>query len=175
YFPVNPLLHAVYDLKDQTYGYLDTVGCFVFNLQGQPVFCFPNLGYPKYPSPDIAYTSFGQGVFFYRNDSLFTLEASFVDQIREKQIRDARLILPARMSPGDSIRLDLGMNKQVYTYLYKEDVTIKGRIYKDCIKIKMIEYWPETIYLGYIWLGNQIGVVKWMRTTGRTDELVNQY
>jgi hypothetical protein len=33
----------------------------------------------------------------------------------------------------------------------------------------MLTYWDDTVYLSYFWLQKNVGLVKWMRDTGRED------
>ncbi len=173
YFPVKPLGYYVYD-SDNEYGETDTNQCKLTKIKGIDVFYFAEC-YNKYSLISIDWTMFGAGLYFYRNDSLFTMEAEYEKDIQEKDPGDALLLLPAFMIPGDSIIINLNSHKNILTYLSREDVTIKGTTYYDCIKFKMLECWDDTIYLEYIWLKKDVGMIKWMRSTGRRDEFINLF
>jgi hypothetical protein len=174
YFPVNPSMYYVYDLNND-YGETDTNQCRSAMRQGQDIFYFAEC-YTQFPRlVSIGSTSFGSGLYFYRNDSLFTIETDYEKDIPEKEKEEAMLLLPSTMTAGDSsIIVDSIWNhRQVFTYLSCEDLTIKGTIHKDCIKIKILDYWDSTIYLSYVWLKKGTGLIKWMRATGHVDELIN--
>ncbi len=173
YFPVKASWYYVYDLNNG-YEETDTNQCKLTRLNGKEVFYFAEC-YSKYSLVSIGTEMFGEGIYFYRNDSLFTIEADYEKDVHEKKLKDALLLLPSYMKPGDSITLNSSRsNKKVITYLFKDNLEIKGKVYKDCIKIKILNYWDSgTIYLSYVWLKKDIGMIKWMRESGRIDELIN--
>lgn len=173
YFPPKPSFHYVYN-DNNGYGELDTNICKSLKLNRKDIFYFAEC-YNKFSIVSIGTTMFGPGIFFYQNDSLFTIEADYEEDIKEKKLGDAALLIPALIKPGDSSILDLGMNKQVFTFLKREDLRIGDLTHKDCIKLKIKEYWPDTIYIGYVWLKKAFGLVKWMRFTGRVEELVGSF
>lgn len=173
YFPSKPSFHYVYN-DNNGYGELDTNICKSVKLNRKDIFYFAEC-YNKFGIVSIGTTMFGPGIYFYQNDSLFTIEADYEEDIKEKKLGDAALLIPALIKPGDSSILDLGMNKQVFTYLKREDLKIGNITHKDCIKLKIKEYWPHTIYIGYVWLKKGFGLVKWMRSTGLIEELVGSF
>jgi hypothetical protein len=173
YFPIKSKGYYVYD-PNNSYGETDTNQCRTEILRGQDIFYFADC-YAKFGIASIGTEMFGKGIYFYRNDSLFTIEADYEKDIHEKELKDALLLLPSYMKPGDSVTLNSSqLNKKVITYLFKDNLETKGKVYKDCIKIKIISYWDSgTIYLSYVWLKKDIGMIKWMRETGRIDEFIN--
>ena len=173
YFPSKPSFHYVYN-DNNGYGELDTNICKSRKLNRKDIFYFAEC-YNKFGIVSIGTTMFGPGIYFYQNDSLFAIEADYEKDIKEKELEDAALLIPALIKPGDSSILDLGVNKQVFTFLKKEDLKIGGITHKDCIKLKITEYWPDTIYIGYVWLKKSFGLIKWMRFTGKVDEIVNSF
>jgi hypothetical protein len=175
YFKPDISKHKEYKGKFDDNGYKDTIGCRLGSVEGQTIFYFPEEGFDRYHLTDIETTMFGPGIYYYRNDSLFGIEAIYEADIAMKKLKDGGLLFPSIMRTGDSTVFERGENRQVYTYLFKEDVTVNGKLFKDCVKFKMLSYWPETIYISYIWFAKDIGMIKWMRETGRVDELVEQY
>ena len=85
------------------------------------------------------------------------------------------MLLPPTMVPGDSIVFEDDFCTKSYIYLKKENLTIGNTEYKDCIKLKIYSHYDDTIYNEYIWLKKGVGLVKWMRASGRIDELVNYF
>lgn len=173
YFPEKSKSHYVYT-NNNGYGESDTIECRSALLKNINVFYFAEC-YSKTQLISIGTSVFGPGIYFYKNDSLFAIEADFENEIAEKDPKSAALLLPAVMAPGYSVTFDFGLEKHIFTYLSNEDLTIENTIYKDCVKIKIIEQWPGTIYLGYVWLQKGKGMVKWMRSTGRIDSFVSEY
>ena len=173
YFPFKPSFHYVYN-DNNGYGELDTIICKSVKLISNNVFYFAEC-FNKFDVVSIGTTMFGPGIYYYQNDSLFTITADYEKNIKEKELGDPALLIPASIKPGDSSGLDLVTHKQVFTFLTKEDLTIGEVIYKDCIKLKIKEYWPETIYIGYVWLKKDFGLIKWMRFTGLVEEMVGAF
>jgi len=173
YLPVSPFTYYVYN-DNNGYGELDTNQCKTAVLQNQNIFYFAEC-YNKYDIVSIGTTMFGGGIYFYKNDSLFTIEADYEKEIPEKELTDAILLLPPSMIPGDSITCNFGdySKKLKFSYLKKEDIKIGTIVHHDCIKLKVIEQWPETNYLGYIWFKKNTGLIKWMRSTSRIDEMID--
>lgn len=191
YFPIDTAINYVYSSDWDNYQDKDTIGCKEAIYEGQKIFYFPYEGYESYDLVDIQTTMFGEGIYIYRNDSLFIVEAEDESDLKPDtsglllfdvpHIKDARLLMPVYMTPGDSIVVYRGYDtdpikkKQVYTYLTQHKIKIRDSIYKNCIKFKVINYSYLEITISYIWFCKGIGMVKWTRETGRTDELVNRY
>jgi hypothetical protein len=173
YFPNKPSSHYVYS-NNNGYGELDSNVCKSGKLNNQDIFYYAEC-FDRFGLFSIGTTTFGPGIYFYKNDSLFAVDADYEKDIPEKNIKNATLLLPSYMSTGDSVIFDKGLEKQTFTYLLNEDIEIGDIIHKDCIKFKIIDNWPDTMYIQYFWLQKDIGLVKWMRSTGRIDELVNQF
>ena len=173
YFPFKEFSHYVYS-NNNDYGELDTIVCKSAILNNQTIFYFADC-FNKYKVVSIGTTMFGPGVYFYRNDSLFAIQTDCEDDIKAKKINNASLLLPSHMSCGDSITFNYGLEKKIFTYLFQEDIKTDNYFYIDCAKFKIIEQWPDVTYIGYVWLKKDVGMVKWMRSTGRIDELVSPY
>jgi len=63
-------------------------------------------------------------------------------------------------------------NKQILLYAFrKENVSIDGKKIKKCLYMSIAEKWPDTTSFGKIWLHKKYGVVKWIRVTGRIEEI----
>jgi hypothetical protein len=173
YFPLKKNSFYVYT-NNNGYEELDTNVCKTKILENKEIFYFAEY-YNKFDIISIGSTMFGKGIYYFQNDTLFTIEADYEKDISEKQLLDSKILIPAYFKTGDSITINLESNQQKITFLRKEDLKMGDIVYKDCIKLKIIESWPETLYLEYVWLKKDIGLVKWMRATGRIDELVNQF
>jgi hypothetical protein len=176
YFPADTAMHYAYINNWVRDDNIDSMVCKSGMVEGQKIFYFAQEGYTKYPQLiEVNFNTFGEGIYFYRHDSLFVIKTDYEKDIEGKSLSQSQFIFPAYMKPGDSTTITDDSHKTVYTYLFKQSVKIGKTAYPECVKIKKIEYWDDTIYLSYIWLEQGIGVVKWMRETGRTDELIEKY
>ncbi len=155
YFPLKEFIHYVYN-PNNGYGELDTSICKSAKLADQNIFYFEDC-YKKYITPGFSIDGL---CYFYKNDSLFALEIIIAEDIAEININDALLLFPANMIIGDSVVMDLGMSKQTITLLAKEDLQINDTVIKDCLKFKTKDYWSDEIYIRYVWLQKDVGIVK---------------
>lgn len=174
YFPVEPCRYYVYNDIANQYGETDTNQCRVSKLQGYDIFYFAEC-YSKFSIISIGTKMFGSGIYFYRNDSLFTIDANYEKDIPKKELKNAVLLLPDYMKPGDSVVSATDRETTVITYLSRDDLQIKNTLHKDCIKLKIIDSYRETVYISYVWLKKGVGMIKWMRSSGRIDELLDHY
>lgn len=174
YYPLVEGRNYISRVPDNIFGETDTTKCRVTNLQGREVYYFAEC-YSRYDLYAIDITQFGEGLYYYRYDSLFTIEADYEKDIQEKELQDAVLLLPAVMKAGDSTVSDNIFRRRVITMLRKEEIKAGNKLYNDCIKLKILDYYPGTVYIEYVWLCRNIGQVKWMRGTGRVDEVVNWF
>lgn len=174
YYPLVADRNFITQVPYNSYGETDTTKCRVTSLQGQQLYYFVEC-FSKFGVYSVDVTQFGHGLYFYRHDSLFTIDADWEDDIPEKDTAEAVLLLPAVMKAGDSIVAADGFKRRVITLLRHEELTIGDKVYKDCIKLKILDYYDDTIYLEYVWLCKDLGQVKWMRGTGRVDELVGWF
>ena len=98
--------------------------------------------------------------------------------------RDAINILKEPPEPGQrselrvSPRPEQGRDiKFVFSVVGTEQVVVPAGTFKDCVKIMIEEVHTsgpdkaETVGTGHVWLAKGVGVVKWVRTTGRTEVL----
>jgi hypothetical protein len=172
YFPLKKNRHYIYTYENR-YGEKDTLVCKSGMLENKRVFYFREA-FNKFNLYSLDYTFIGDGLFYYQNDSLFTIAAGYEKEINQSGFMDACVFLPAVCKMGDSsIRVNYSNTKKIY-FLKKDSVRVAGKIWKDCIKCKMLTYWDDTVYLSYFWLQKNVGLVKWMRDTGRED-MLNSY
>ena len=100
----------------------------------------------------------------YKKSDLLTLGINDFDQaIYSFKKKDTLRLKDKTLSKG---------NKQLLLYDFrKEEVTINGKKIKNCLYMSFAEKWPDTISFGKIWLHKKHGVVKWIRVTGRIEEI----
>jgi hypothetical protein len=173
YFPGKKNNYYVYD-NGNRYEERYTFRCKATRVQRKTVFYFRE-NYDKYNVYSIDYTHFGDGIYYFQNDSIYTIAVGYEKEIKEADTADAKLFLPTYLKIGDSTARVNSVNRKVITLLKQEDLNITNKVYKDCLKFKQLTYWNDTIYLSYFWLHKNTGLVKWMRDTGREDVLINMF
>jgi hypothetical protein len=102
-----------------------------------------------------------------RNDSVLVAPGLGKDTGAFK-LRDFAFVIPPRIHRKDSVVLVSGRMKLILHHFNSEKLAI-GNKRLHCLKISITESWPGKNYYGTAWLNKNYGVVKWIRTTGRTD------
>ena len=136
------------------------------------------------PNAILGAESFGLGGYVKRPDGIATLDTFFRNELNaftKVQISAAVTIVKNTPEPG-AVAVVASPKKQMnHTYRVEghEDVTVPAGVFKDCLKIKIEEIHlatppeKEIVYTGTIWLAKGVGMVKWIRGTGRVDELAS--
>ena len=63
-------------------------------------------------------------------------------------------------------------DRQILLYNFrKEKISINDKKIRNCLYISVAERWPDATYFGKVWLHKKYGVVKWIRVTGRIEEI----
>jgi hypothetical protein len=136
------------------------------------------------PNAILGTESFGLGGYVKNADGIATLDSFFRNELNaftKAQIGDAVTILKSTPEKGAVIVVPSPKKMMNHTFKVEgnEDVTVPAGTFKDCLKIKTEEIHlakppeKEIVYTGTVWLAKGVGVVKWIRGTGRVDELVS--
>jgi hypothetical protein len=119
-------------------------------------------------------TSFGMGTYFHAKDGLYTLDAWNGDDLPRLKRERKQLLIPADMTVGKSweLKSSNGDPKITVEIQPPENVQVPAGRFESCAKIHMHKIWSSgEVYDSYVWLAKDVGMVKWLRDTGRIDEL----
>jgi hypothetical protein len=97
----------------------------------------------------------------------------WMDEAQDLQLNDLKLIVKDPPVPGDVIRFMEEEKMVTITVEPHEDVVVPAGQFESCIKIKIQTRWPDSDYTEFAWFADDAGMVKWIRGTGRVDELVS--
>ena len=123
-------------------------------------------------NPIIGTTHFLFSVMKFEKNGLKIAPVFWKNELEQLQLEDFRIEIPAKVSRNDTIQINDG-NKTIFLtdfHIEKVDTKNLGRINK-CLAIKKIIVWPDATYEARIWLHKEYGTVKWIRQTGRIEEL----
>lgn len=152
YFPMKPSQHLVFDYRN-SYGEKDTIICKTAILDDLEIFYFAEKRFGS-KLVSVGTSMFGNGLYFYSNDTLYRREVEYEEDIflsKEEDMfghgpEEKMMLLPPTMVPGDSIVFEDDFCTKSYIYLKKENLTIGNTEYKDCIKLKIYSHYDDTIY-----------------------------
>lgn len=118
--------------------------------------------------------SFGPNHFLFsalifEKGKVFIAPAYDLKDLNQIKFSDFRFTIPKKISKSDIIKV---VNKKKETLLHNfriESLSINGNDYRHCLVIDLLTKWPDTTYHSKVWLHEKYGVLKWIRSTGRTD------
>jgi hypothetical protein len=146
--------------------------CRAINIKGKTVYYFTTPDNEK----DSGYAVIGSGLFangvFYFDNGRFMhapvfwkndlVKAVFIELFPENIFLEKAYIF----KDGEETR----------EYIFKgfESIEIKNRKLDSCLKLVVEQHWPANKYTDTVWFRKNVGVVKWMRSTGRVEELISK-
>lgn len=114
---------------------------------------------------------FCDGVCYYHHGAFLVSPLSWTDEIKKANLADFDTLFPAQVALNNPYKQQGEDEKRTYTFTGFESVTIAGKVYSDCLKLVVTQDWPTTHYTDIVWFQKGTGVVKWLRGTGRLEEL----
>lgn len=134
------------------------------------------------PDALISTTSLGLGLYTKDADGIATLRCFFkngLNSLNAASLARRATILKTSPEAGQAAVIPDadGSFKRTYRIEGVEDVTVPAGTFKACVKMKTEEIEvrkpPEenVVLTGTVWLAKGVGVVKWIRATGRVEEL----
>ncbi len=149
---------------------------------GADVFYFVTEKDARNPDAVIATTSFGLGLFVKEGDGIATMACFFKSNLNSLNAASlARRVTILKHAPETGQAAEIpdadGTFKRTFRVEGKEDVTVPAGTFNDCVTIKTEEIQvrkpplENIVAAGTVWLAKGVGVVKWVRATGRVDEL----
>lgn len=153
-------------LKDKN----DISVCKSLLMKGKEIFYFDD----EINSDDtsiIGSQTFYDGVFYYDNGAFMFSPLFWKYELKKANLDYFEPLFPA-VIPLDSVfKYQKGEEKRKYKFTGFEDVVIKKRLYKDCLKLTIVQDWSTNQYIDIVWFQRGFGVVKWLRGTGRLEEI----
>jgi hypothetical protein len=177
YFPIAPgtlyTYHSVF--RDKEYNATIRVDRRVLSDKTEVVY-FADVTAAKRESFSIMPNNFGLGCYFREKQDVYTIEAYMNHELEKVTSAGKQQLLPAELKVGTHLDLHRsgGDPKMTLEVQQSADVIkVPAGEYKDCVKIHIHETWASgKEYDSDVWLARGVGMVKWVRSTGRVDELV---
>ena len=145
-----------------------SVVCKKLNNDGSVLFYFIKEG--EIGSNSIIGTSgIGLGAYSAQSKGVFTYDAWWSQRLRAIKGSDAQLLLRSPLRVGDTNRIvGDGVSRSI-TVAGFEDISVPAGDFKSALKVTI----REGHYESNAWFAKDVGMVKWIRHTGRIDRLVS--
>jgi hypothetical protein len=121
----------------------------------------------KNPSIGPRHFLFSSLIFF--NDTTFVAPAYEKADLEKLKFRDFKYKIPPTLTKGDSVLIIDGKKRMVLQNFKKTKLSLDNRSFSNCLTFDLKEVWPDTLYIGKIWLHKRYGLLKWIRSTGRIE------
>ncbi len=122
--------------------------------------------------PYISSGHFLSSAMIFKNGSVLLYPVYKLSQLKKLKYSDFKAIIPASIIKTDSIVFrDQKKMTTLYNFLITS-IQIGNVIHNKCLTFTIKEDWPEVTYFAQIWFDKKYGVLKWIRTTARTETRV---
>jgi hypothetical protein len=175
YYPLKKSARQVYYVShikegDTVQDVNDTSVCRSVNVSGKEVFFFNELKDGD-STGCVLCNSFAQGAVYYENGSLMYSPIFHVQDLKIANLYYFEALFPEEVQIDSAYRYKDGNKKLIFRFMGTESLNIRGREFKDCLKLEVTEDWPTAHYVSTVWFHKGLGVVKWHRSTGRLEEI----
>ena len=120
-------------------------------------------------NPSIGQNHFLFSAMIFQGDTTYLAPIYKLNEIKDLKFSDFKFYIPPSISKKDSIVIR-DRKKTTILYDFKiKNVEINNLNYDKCLIFNFKDDWPEVIYYGEIWMSKKEGIIKWVRTTGRTE------
>lgn len=149
-----------------------------FSIKGHDVYYYHNL--LEETDDEIVQSSnyFLDAAFYVEKDTLYA-QSLFWDGYRSTlETGDYPIRLSGKVASDDTLHYSDGDFKYALTGFRRVDVKVPFGLLKNCVKLEQITFYAdgfgsEDKSSEYIWVHPKYGVVKWIRSTGRTEEMAS--
>ena len=120
-------------------------------------------------NPSIGQNHFLFSAMTFQGDTTYLAPIYKLNEIGKLKFSDFKNYIPPTISKKDSIIIkDRTKTTILYDFNIKS-LVIDNLTYDKCLTFNLKVDWPEIIYYGEIWISKKYGILKWVRTTGRTE------
>jgi len=155
--------------KDTLLDKNDSSACMSNVIKGKEIFYFTDEPYDSISI--IGSQAFCYGVFYFANGEFFTSPIFWQADLKKSNLAYFERLFPKTIMLDSIYKQQHGDQKVKYIFDKLEDVSIKGKLLTACLKLTIIKDWPTEQYVDTVWFQKNNGVVKWLRSTGRLEEI----
>lgn len=118
----------------------------------------------------------GLGAYSKGPDGIYTYDCTWNQDLEKIPPKKPKLLLRSPLTVGETIKVmnDGRTNVYEYTVIGFEDVTVPAGVFPRALKLGMKMIYADGHFeQSYAWFGAGTGLIKRIRATGRTEELVS--
>lgn len=174
YFPLAPGTSYTYSAVYRGQAFETTVISEAIQSESNTVLVFVNQADTRRRDQIIGTNMIGLGAYAETPQGIITYESFWKSELNEAGSATPQLLLRRTLKKHESTRLKSKAGKVVLiiTVLAFETVSVPAGTFSNAVKLRVRKKTAAGSYDEYVWLGKGVGVVKWIRDTGRIDSLV---
>lgn len=118
----------------------------------------------------------GLGAYSRGTDAIYTYDCTWKQDLEKIPPKKPKLFLRTPLTIGETIKVmnDDQSNAYEYTVMGFEDITVPAGVFPRALKLGMKMIYADGHFeQSYAWFGAGTGLIKRIRATGRTEELVS--
>jgi hypothetical protein len=147
----------------------DSSFCMSNIINDKEIFYFTDE--PRDSTNIIGSQSFCDGVFYFKDGEFFVSPIFWQVDLKKANLGYFERLFPRKIVLDSIYKQQHGDDRRKYIFDKLEDVSIKGKLLPACLKLTIIQDWPTERYVDTVWFQKNTGVVKWLRSTGRLEEI----
>lgn len=167
-------LYAKAELNDTIRGEVN-IAYRSLRLDDQVVYFAINDKQEHLRDPYIFSAHFLNSALMFRHDSVFVATIQRKSDVTKLTSRNFSLLSSGRIKPSDTLTVTIQVFQQEMKIrlcnFKKETLLINGRRWRRRLSFTTVEEWPSSSLYGKVWLAKGYGVIKWIRVTGRIEEI----
>ncbi|MGI8581205.1 MAG: hypothetical protein ACR2KX_03380, partial [Chitinophagaceae bacterium] len=123
-------------------------------------------------NPDIGPRHFLFSAMVFFNDTTFIAPVYEKADLKKLSFADFKFKIPQTVTNKDSVVIT-DRKKKMVLYNFHKTILSLGKIkFTNCLAFDIRDEWPDALYGEKVWLHKEYGVLKWVRSTGRTETRV---
>lgn len=115
--------------------------------------------------------SFASGGFYYQDGNFMFTPIFWKYELKKSGPSRFKLLFPKLIFIDSVYSYNDGDELRTFTFKGFETLAVKKKIMDSCLKLIVEQKWPENKYVDTVWFKKNTGVVKWLRSTGRLEEI----
>lgn len=127
-------------------------------------------------NPLISSANIGEGVYSLRADGIYTGVATFLNDAQKVEPKSMQLLLalPPKVNAKATVMVDPDQNwRREFVVTGIETMKVPAGTFNGCVHITFTTLSNDEPETAQAWLAPGVGMVRWIRASGRVDELVS--
>ena len=140
-------------------------------VKGKKIYYITDDLKEKKDNPIIGSEVFCDGVFYFEDGNFMFSPIFWKKDLKEINLHYFEKLFPKFITLDSAYKYKDGEEKRTYRFIGFETAILNNRSIDSCLKLLLEQDWPTAHYEDIIWFQKNVGVVKWLRSTGRLEEL----